>query len=328
MWERFTERAKKVMSIAREEAMCLGSEYVRTEHILLAICRVPECIAGRALEKSGMTTESVVMEVELQVGRGDAVVSGGEIAFSQRAKIVLELAVDEARRFSNSYIGTEHILLGLTKEGEGGAARLLADFQVDYTRIQAEVNRLLGGEEECSLPRKFRDSRPLSDRGKIDTVSTPTRQVSTKPSQKLIKAAREEATKRGDKYVWPQHILFALCTDPASTAALALKGLDVDLNALASTTREPIPNLETPPPDHMGEYSPEGHEIMECAVDEAFESGRGYLGTEHVLLALAKSTHVTTAEALQNAGTDYARIQAEIERILDDDSASDDKDRD
>ncbi|HOE67316.1 MAG TPA: Clp protease N-terminal domain-containing protein, partial [Candidatus Hydrogenedentes bacterium] len=152
MWERFTERAKHVVSAAREEATRLGSEYVRTEHILLGICREPDGIAARALENLGIDVEVLALEIEQQVQRGNAVVSGDDITFTPRAKKVLELAVEEARRFNHSYIGTEHILLGLVKEGEGIAAKVLQDMKIDLERIQTEVVRLLGDQGKPGAP--------------------------------------------------------------------------------------------------------------------------------------------------------------------------------
>jgi ATP-dependent Clp protease ATP-binding subunit ClpC len=150
MWERFTERAKHVVSAAREEATRLGSEYVRTEHILLGLCREPEGIASRALENLGIDIEALAHEIDQQIQPGTSEVSGDEIAFTPRAKKVLELAVEEARRFNHSYIGTEHILLGLLKEGEGIAAKVLQDMKVDLARVQAEVIRLLGDQGRFS----------------------------------------------------------------------------------------------------------------------------------------------------------------------------------
>lgn len=183
MWERFTERAKHVVSAAREEATRLGSEYVRTEHILLGLCREPDGIAARALENLGVDIEALAMEIEQQVQRGNAVVSGEEIAFTPRAKKVLELAVEEARRFNHSYIGTEHILLGLVKEGEGIAAKVLQDMKIDLDRIQAEVIRLLGDQGKSSpqagsskksqtpaLDTFGRDLTALAVEGKLDPV--------------------------------------------------------------------------------------------------------------------------------------------------------------
>ncbi|MBM3288616.1 MAG: ATP-dependent Clp protease ATP-binding subunit [Candidatus Hydrogenedentes bacterium] len=150
MWERFTERAKHVVSAAREEATRLGSEYVRTEHILLGLCREPDGIAARALENLGVNLDELSLEIEHQIQKGNAVVSNEDIAFTPRAKKVLELAVEEARRFNHNYIGTEHILLGLVKEGEGIAAKVLQDMKIDLEKIQAEVVRLLGDSSKPS----------------------------------------------------------------------------------------------------------------------------------------------------------------------------------
>ncbi|MFO7975534.1 MAG: ATP-dependent Clp protease ATP-binding subunit [Candidatus Hydrogenedentota bacterium] len=183
MWDRFTERAKHVISTAREEATRLGSEYVRTEHILLGLCREPDGIAARALENLGVDIESLAMEIEQQVQRGNAVPSSDEIAFTPRAKKVLELSVEEARRFNHSYIGTEHILLGLVKEGEGIAAKVLQDLKIDLEKIQAEVIRLLGDQgkpgpqaatskksQTPALDTFGRDLTALAQEGKLDPV--------------------------------------------------------------------------------------------------------------------------------------------------------------
>ena len=144
MWERFTERAKHVVSVAREEAVRLGSDYVRTEHILLGLCREPEGIAARALEGLGADVEVLAAEIEQQVQPGTSTTNSDDITFTPRAKKVLELAVEEARRFNHNYIGTEHILLGLLKEGEGIAAKVLQDMKIDLGRVQGEIVRLLG----------------------------------------------------------------------------------------------------------------------------------------------------------------------------------------
>ena len=183
MWERFTERAKHVVSAAREEATRLGSEYVRTEHILLGLCREPEGIAARALENLGVDVKALAREIEHQVQPGSPIPSNDEIAFTPRAKKVLELAVEEARRFNHNYIGTEHILLGLLKEGEGIAAKVLQDQKVDLGRIQAEVVRLLGdqgqGAREAQTGKKSqtpaldtfgRDLTQLAREDKLDPV--------------------------------------------------------------------------------------------------------------------------------------------------------------
>lgn len=168
MWERFTERAKHVVSAAREEATRLNSEYVRTEHILLGLCREPEGIAARALENLGVDIEALALEIEQQCQRGTATISGDEIAFTPRAKKVLELAVDGARRFNHSYIGTEHILLGLIKEGEGIAAKVLQDMKIDLGRVQAEIIRLLG-DQGGSTTQQAQSGKKKSQTPALDT---------------------------------------------------------------------------------------------------------------------------------------------------------------
>ncbi|MFP6616593.1 MAG: ATP-dependent Clp protease ATP-binding subunit, partial [Candidatus Hydrogenedentota bacterium] len=168
MWERFTERAKHVVSAAREEATRLNSEYVRTEHILLGLCREPEGIAARALENLGVDIEALALEIEQQCQRGTATISGEEIAFTPRAKKVLELAVDEARRFNHSYIGTEHILLGLIKEGEGIAAKVLQDMKIDLGRVQAEIIRLLG-DQSGAATQQAQSGKKKSQTPALDT---------------------------------------------------------------------------------------------------------------------------------------------------------------
>lgn len=183
MWERFTERAKHVVSAAREEAARLGSEYVRTEHILLGLCRETDGIAARALENMGADVGAIAMEIEQQMPPGAAHVSSEEISFTPRAKKVLELAVEEARRFNHSYIGTEHILLGLLKEGEGIAAKVLQDMKIDLGRAQAEIIRLLGDQgrpggqaqtgkksQTPALDTFGRDLTELAREGKLDPV--------------------------------------------------------------------------------------------------------------------------------------------------------------
>ncbi|MGC9052690.1 MAG: ATP-dependent Clp protease ATP-binding subunit [Candidatus Hydrogenedens sp.] len=143
LWERFTERARHVISVARTEAVKRGSEYVRTEHILFALCLEVEGIAAKALLSMGIDLEQLIQEIEHRSPQGPALLTSEEITYTPRAKKVLEMAAEEAHRFNHSYIGTEHILLGLIKEGESVAAKLLAEFGVDLNRAQTEIMKLL-----------------------------------------------------------------------------------------------------------------------------------------------------------------------------------------
>ncbi|MET0559155.1 MAG: Clp protease N-terminal domain-containing protein, partial [Solirubrobacterales bacterium] len=144
MFERFTERARQVVVLAQEEARTLKHNYIGTEHILLGLLREEEGLAARVLESLDITVERVRSQVVRIVGSGEEVTSG-QIPFTPRAKKVLELALREALSLGHNYIGTEHILLGLVRENEGVAARILLDFDADSDKIRNEVIRMLSG---------------------------------------------------------------------------------------------------------------------------------------------------------------------------------------
>lgn len=143
MWNRFTERAQKVVQHAQEEALQLGHPAVGTEHLLLGLMREGEGFAAKALANLGIDLERTREEIAKMLGKGEST-GNKEIGFTPRAKRVLELAFNEARRMGVNYVGTEHILLGLLKEGEGVAARILANLGITAEKAQEQVLNLLG----------------------------------------------------------------------------------------------------------------------------------------------------------------------------------------
>jgi len=188
LFERFTERARQVVVLAQEEARTLKHNYIGTEHILLGLLREEEGLAARVLESLDITTERVRSQVVRIVGSGEEVTSG-QIPFTPRAKKVLELALREALSLGHNYIGTEHILLGLVRENEGVAARILLDFDADSDKIRNEVIRMLsgpggrrqgggpggqaegGGKKSSKLLDQFgRNLTKLAEEGKLDPV--------------------------------------------------------------------------------------------------------------------------------------------------------------
>ena len=144
MFERFTERARKVVVLAQEEARHFNHNYIGTEHLLLGLLREDEGVAARALASLNVTLDEVREQVESIVGYGEEG-SGGQAPFTPRSKKVLELALREALQLGHNYIGTEHILLGLVRESEGVAARVLSNLDVDPDKVRREVVRMLGG---------------------------------------------------------------------------------------------------------------------------------------------------------------------------------------
>jgi ATP-dependent Clp protease ATP-binding subunit ClpA len=144
VFERFTDRARRVVVLAQEEARLLNHNYIGTEHILLGLIHEGEGVAAKALESLGISLEAVRAQVEEIIGQGQSAPTG-HIPFTPRAKKVLELSLREALQLGHNYIGTEHILLGLIREGEGVAAQVLVKVGASLDRVRQQVIQLLSG---------------------------------------------------------------------------------------------------------------------------------------------------------------------------------------
>ena len=141
-FDKFTERARKVLRLAQEEAQRFNHNYIGTEHLLLGLVREGEGVAARVLNNFGVDLNNVRSSVESIIGRGDRIVLG-EIGLTPRAKKVIELSVDEARRLNHHYIGTEHLLLGLIREGEGIAAGVLQSLGLSLEKVRTQTIQVL-----------------------------------------------------------------------------------------------------------------------------------------------------------------------------------------
>ena len=170
MFERFTEKAIKVIMLAQEEARRLGHNFVGTEQVLLGLIGEGTGVAAKTLKSMGVTLKDARAEVEKIIGRGSGFVAV-EIPFTPRAKRVLELSWDEARQLGHNYIGTEHLLLGLIREGEGVAARVLENLGVDLNKIRSNVVKMLGESKPQSVSSGSSSSSSSSSGGKTKTPS-------------------------------------------------------------------------------------------------------------------------------------------------------------
>jgi ATP-dependent Clp protease ATP-binding subunit ClpA len=144
MFERFTDRARRVIVLAQEEARLLNHNYIGTEHLLLGLAHEGQGVAAKALELLGIRVEGLRSQVEQVIGQGQRAPTG-HIPFTPRAKKVLELSLREAKQLGHNYIGTEHLLLGLIREGEGVAAQVLVKLGADLSRVRQQVIQLLSG---------------------------------------------------------------------------------------------------------------------------------------------------------------------------------------
>jgi ATP-dependent Clp protease ATP-binding subunit ClpC len=183
MFNRFTERARKVILLAKEEAKRFNHDYIGTEHILLGLVREGEGVAAAVLASFGLSPDKIRLEVEKLVQPGPTTVVSGDLPFTPKAKKVIELAMEEARALGHNYIGTEHLLLGLIREGEGVASQVLVNLGLELEKVREEVMNLLGSEipgyemgqkvshaKTPALDAFGRDLTKLAKDGKLDPV--------------------------------------------------------------------------------------------------------------------------------------------------------------
>ena len=161
-FDKFTERARKVLTLAQEEAQRFNHNYIGTEHLLLGLVREGDGVAARVLSNMGVQLPKVRSAVEFIIGRGEGAVIG-DIGLTPRAKKVIELAVDEARRLNHHYIGTEHLLLGLVREGEGIAAGVLESLGVNLEKVRAQVMQVVNQSPAASSQTKSQTKTPYMD---------------------------------------------------------------------------------------------------------------------------------------------------------------------
>ena len=167
MFERFTDRARRGVVLAQDEARNLNHNYIGTEHVLLGLVSEGSGVAARALEALGITPQAVRQQVETVIGRGEQPARAGHIPFTPRAKKVLELSLREAIQLGHNYIGTEHILLGLIREGDGAAAQVLTGLGADLSSVRQQVTELLARHPAGREPAAGRGQRRLESSATI-----------------------------------------------------------------------------------------------------------------------------------------------------------------
>jgi ATP-dependent Clp protease ATP-binding subunit ClpA len=264
-FDKFTERARRVLTYAHEEARRFNHNYIGTEHILLGLTRLKEGVANHVLANLGVDLNTVRSSVEFIIGRGERAVVD-EIGLTPRAKKVIELAVDEARRMKHHYIGTEHLLLGLVREGEGVAAGVLESFGVSLKRVRAEMMRVL------SHPRPPERQPPgTAQRPTVFLAPAMRRHINqfddqfsyglmlglacTGDTREAVERAGYEAARRDQRRIEEAHLLLGLLRDGGTLAAdLKARGVDLDaLRAAAESLTGPVTAAEGDEPSASAE---------------------------------------------------------------------------
>src|SRR5579859_5012213 len=333
-FDRFTERARKVLSLAQEEAQRFQHNYIGTEHLLLGLVREGDGVAAKVLANMGVELNKVRSAVEFIIGRGDRMVMG-EIGLTPRAKKVIELAVDEARRLNHHYIGTEHLLLGLVREGEGIAAGVLQSFGIQLEQVRkstlamlAQLGQAARGESEAATgtegetpgtpetPTEFsysplEPSPPVlaspSDRDRFDRF--------TERARRVLTLAQEEAQRYQHNYIGTEHLLLGLVREGEGVAAKVLSNLGVELNKVRSAVEFIIGRGDRIVLGEIG-LTPRAKKVIELAVDEARRLNHHYIGTEHLLLGLVREGEGIAAGVLESLGVNLEKVRTMTLHVL------------
>ena len=327
----FTERVRKVLAMSREEALRLSHEYVGTEHILLGLVREGEGVAAAALAGLKIDPRAITERIEATVKRGRSRQQSPDLPYTSRAKKCLELAMSAARDLRHSYVGTEHLLLGLIHEEKGIAAQVLADLGVTFNDTRSEILRLLGtdtmGTSRGSgrLPRLESAAAPMPDsteggptraRGQVGSI--PLSDWATDRARAVISRARAAAVNRHSRDIEPEHLLIALLQEDGGMAATVLAHLQVDRVALARAAAGAVEEtLATDEPFELGlPYSP----ATEAALRHAFHAARvgrdRRVGTDHLLEGLLLEENTPAARLLVDNGVTAEAIREERARIV------------
>ena len=289
-FDKFTERARKVLTLAQEEAQRINHNYIGTEHLLLGLVREGDGVAARVLSNMGVQLPEVRAKVELIIGRAESHVAG-EIGLSPRAKKVIELAVDEARRLNHHYIGTQHLLLGLVREGEGIAAGALESLGVNLEKARAQVTQVVSlsssYHHQTTTQPTLADLLPDSER--------PTR--SDLPIRKVLTSAREEARRLGRRYVGTLDLLRAILSEDNLVTREVLRGLDANPSFVRHGVECALVELDesTPPDTNEQGFTPDAWSAIEETLAVAGSMRPQWIGGEHLLLGVLKRAAPETA---------------------------------
>jgi ATP-dependent Clp protease ATP-binding subunit ClpA len=309
-FDKFTERARQVLSLAQEEAQRFNHNYIGTEHLLLGLVREGDSTAAKVLSNLGVELNKVRGAVEFIIGRGDRIVLG-EIGLTPRSKKVIELAVDEARRLNHRYIGTEHLLLGLVREGEGVAAGVLGSLGVTLEKARAQTLKVLvqdGGGSRAASP-----TAEARDQDRYDGF--------TEGARKAMSLAHEEANRLRHNYIGTEHLLLGLIHQGDGVAANVLRSVGIELENARRAVESIIGVGDRVVLGDVG-LTPRSKKVIELAADEARLLNHHDIGTEHLLLGIVREGEGIACGVLESLGVTLEKVRTETLQVLNQESKS------
>jgi len=345
-FDRFNDRAKRVLALAQDEAIRLNHNYIGTEHLLLGLVREGDGVAAGVLASLGVELSEVRTAVEFIIGRGDQTTTPSEITLSPRTKKVIELAIDEARRMGDEHVGTEHILLGLVREGEGIASGILESLGIELGTLRQQVLKVMGRNEPTSTPTPtsitaFRERaiRVLQPKRSLRTTLL-TYVVALAPAitaavAAAVIGAAASVLIRGEidwalvVAVLAGFVTLGLAMLPANaprswrsaTTSTHAAGTRRFVGGATRVYQAPVaeggPIGGLPGSQGVGagrgpfdQFSDRAKRALALAQDEAMRANHNYIGTEHLLVGLAREGASTGFRALSRLGLSYDKLYA------------------
>ncbi|MEO8953019.1 MAG: Clp protease N-terminal domain-containing protein [Ktedonobacteraceae bacterium] len=305
-FDKFTERARKVLQYAQEEAQRFQHNYIGTEHLLLGLLRVEDSVAAKVLANLGVEILKARGAVEFIIGRGDRIVLG-EIGLTPRAKKVIELAVDEARHMNHRYIGTEHLLLGMVREGEGIAAGVLESLGVRLPKVRTETIRVLGQKPDAPSETLLVEQEDEVVGQKSHAFTAPFDKF-TADSRRALAFAQEEAQLLQHNYIGTEHLLLGLLRANQTMAAQILRRLGIDLHKARGAVEFIIGRGDRIVLGEIG-LTPRAKKVIALAIDEASNLGHSTIGTEHILLGIVREGEGIAVGVIESMGVNREKVR-------------------
>ena len=285
-FDRFNDHAKRVLALAQDEAIRFNHNYIGVEHLLLGLVREGEGVAARVLDSLGIDLSKMRSSVEVMIGRGKETTSPSEITLSPRTKKVIELAVDESRKLGHSHVGTEHLLLGVVREGESVGAGLLQSMGVSLEQVRHQVIAVMGQHRPEMGATASAGIGPSAGAGIGSSHPVPFVDRLETSGRRALARAYWEAGRANDKEVAPHHLLLGLVTSGDVWTHRLLAELGVDLADLVTRIDAAVPRNEGPRPARLDEQAALT-EVFARAASFASERNSALIRSGHLLLAIA-----------------------------------------
>ena len=334
MWQRFTERARRTVFFAQEEAGRRGQNFVAPEHLLLGLVREDGTVAAKLLTLQNISLESVREKIDPGLTQSERRL-GQDMQLTPDAKRTIDLAYDEAKQLGNAWIGTEHLLLGLIRQSETEAGRILAERGAELEKTRELLRQLQANDSSDEAPPKPKPKKKGLILGEItipgvgfvkagigkekDAEDTQEErgamwQRFTERARRAVFFAQEEAGRLGENYISTEHLLLGLVRENDSVAARILDRMGVSLGRIRNEIERNVTRGDGKPGTDM-QLTPRAKRVIDLAYDEARQLSNNYIGTEHLLLGLIREGQGLAGRVMAKLGMELEKTRREVMHI-------------